>query len=206
MTSGQDDIELIHRAVSGEQEAVAELLFAHYDSVVRHIDMEMPRWMKRYVDVEDILQEAYAAAFQDVCRFEVRSGHSFTGWLKKIASNRLHDVRRQLEAKKRPSPRKVAQPNSELAIVLVEELTGSTDTPSSAGAAHERWQALNVGIAGLPEDQQEAIRLYSLEERSLEDVAVALGRSPGAVRGLVHRAKQALREHMGQSSLWYSKR
>jgi RNA polymerase sigma-70 factor (ECF subfamily) len=206
MSSGQDDIELIRRAVSGDQEAAAELLFSHYDSVVHHIDLEMPRWMKRFVDVEDILQEAYGEAFQDVCRFEVRPEQSFIAWLKRIASNRLHDMRRKLEAKKRPSPRKTAQASSKSVVALIEELTGSIDQPSSVGAAHERWQALHVGIAGLPEDQQEAIRLYSLEQRSLEEVAATMCRSPGALRGLVHRAKQALREHMGRSSLWYSKR
>jgi RNA polymerase sigma factor (sigma-70 family) len=95
---------------------------------------------------------------------------------------------------------------SESALALVQELADETETPSHVAAVNERGHALQVSIARLPDDQQQAVRLYSLQQRSLAEVAEAMGRSPDSVRGLLHRAKQALREHMGKSSMWFSRR
>jgi hypothetical protein len=48
-------------------------------------------------------------------------------------------------------------------------------------------------VAALPPRQRDALVLSALEGRSYEEVASALGVSPGAVRGLLHRARESLR-------------
>ena len=73
-------------------------------------------------------------------------------------------------------------------------------------AAREAVGAIRVGIAGLPDDQREAIRLHVLEGRSLAETAAAMNRSPGAVRALIHRGKQQLRDGLGRASVWLSGR
>ncbi len=73
----------------------------------------------------------------------------------------------------------------------------TSDDIAPAVILTERW---------LPDDQREAIRLRYLSGRSLEETAAAMQRSPGAVRGLVQRAKQALRGAMVRSTLWLSKK
>jgi RNA polymerase sigma factor (sigma-70 family) len=73
-------------------------------------------------------------------------------------------------------------------------------------AGHEAVQAVHVGLAGLPDDQREAIRLHYLDGASVKETAAAMERSPDAVRGLLHRAKQALRNTLGRSSRWLSKK
>ena len=70
----------------------------------------------------------------------------------------------------------------------------------------EAIQAIQVAIASLPDDYREAIHLKYMEGRSLEEVATQMNRSPGAVRGLIDRAKQKMRAAMGRSSRWFSKR
>jgi RNA polymerase sigma-70 factor (ECF subfamily) len=69
-------------------------------------------------------------------------------------------------------------------------------------ARDEALQALHIALAGLATDQREAIRLRHLEGKSLEETAAAMGRTPDAVRGLVHRGKQQLQEAMGRASRW----
>ena len=88
-------------------------------------------------------------------------------------------------------------------VALVEDLSGKLGTPSAAAMRYEAIQAVKVGIAGLPDDQRTAIQMRFLEGRSLEQTAVGMGRTPSAVRSLIHRAKQSLREILGRSSRWF---
>jgi RNA polymerase sigma-70 factor (ECF subfamily) len=48
----------------------------------------------------------------------------------------------------------------------------------------------------LPEDYREVIRLRVVLELPTETVASWMGRSPGAVRVLLHRALKELNEHL----------
>jgi DNA-directed RNA polymerase specialized sigma24 family protein len=67
-------------------------------------------------------------------------------------------------------------------------------------------QAVHVRIARLPVDQQQALVHHYLEGRSVDETAAAMLRTAAAVRGLLFRGKQALREACGRSSLWLSRR
>src|SRR3954449_27356 len=61
---------------------------------------------------------------------------------------------------------------------------------------HERRWVMRrtlAGLAALPEAQREALLRTAVEGRSQEQVAAELGLSEGAVRGLVYRARTALR-------------
>ena len=89
---------------------------------------------------------------------------------------------------------------------LVELLSGREHQPDKSVARREAIHAVQVGIAALPDDQREAIRLHVLEGKSLEETAAALNRTPGAVRALAYRAKLQLREAMGSASMWLSGR
>src|SRR5215212_9306811 len=61
---------------------------------------------------------------------------------------------------------------------------------------HERRWVMRrtlAGLAALPASQREALLRTAVEGRSQEQVAAELGLSEGAVRGLVYRARTALR-------------
>ena len=82
--------------------------------------------------------------------------------------------------------------------------TVSLDDPDSAEAQHaaasiasgpaadpERDNLLRL-VEELPHNQQEAVRLFYLEERSYEAVAEQLGMPLGTVKNLLHRARKRL--------------
>jgi RNA polymerase sigma factor (sigma-70 family) len=89
-------------------------------------------------------------------------------------------------------------------VDLVELLSDRQHTPSRSAARREAVRAVQVGIAALPEDQREAVRQHLLEGKSLAETGSAMGRSPGAVSALIHRAKKQLREALGRASTWLS--
>jgi RNA polymerase sigma factor (sigma-70 family) len=53
-------------------------------------------------------------------------------------------------------------------------------------------------VERLPESQATAIRLHYLEGMKLSEVAEQLGKSSGAVAGLLHRGMKTLRGQLGQ--------
>jgi RNA polymerase sigma-70 factor (ECF subfamily) len=84
--------------------------------------------------------------------------------------------------------------------------TVSFDDPDSAEAQHaaasiasgpaadpERDNLLRL-VDALPRNQQEAVRLFYLEDRSYEAVAEQLGLPLGTVKNLLHRARKRLME------------
>ncbi len=77
---------------------------------------------------------------------------------------------------------------------LAEMLSDRAETPGRCAVRHEAVQAVQVGVAGLCREQREAIRLHGLEGRTLDETAATMDRTSGAVRGLLQRAKQELRD------------
>jgi RNA polymerase sigma-70 factor (ECF subfamily) len=55
---------------------------------------------------------------------------------------------------------------------------------------------LNLAFQRLPEDQQDALRLIAIEERSYEEVSDTIGCAIGTVKSRVHRARVQLRSAM----------
>jgi RNA polymerase sigma-70 factor, ECF subfamily len=68
----------------------------------------------------------------------------------------------------------------------------ATATPDPVGAA--RLEALRAAVGALPERQREVVGLRIYGELSYEAIAAAVGRSLGAVRQELHRARVTLRE------------
>jgi RNA polymerase sigma-70 factor (ECF subfamily) len=81
-------------------------------------------------------------------------------------------------------------------------LAGDQSTASRQLSRQESSQALHVCIAELPEDYRQVILLRYFEGLPLAEVAQELGRSEGAVRGLLDRARAKLRDGMGRASQW----
>jgi RNA polymerase sigma-70 factor (ECF subfamily) len=87
-----------------------------------------------------------------------------------------------------------------------ERLLDSADTPAAAMALREAVLAAQSAVQALPSDQRQAVELRLVQGKSVEEAAASMQRSPGAVRGLVRRAQQALRQVLGRSSRWFSRR
>lgn len=198
----------ISGAAAGDRDALGQLLFERHDKLARLVARKIPASLQSRLDVEDVLQ-AYADAFRDIGKFQPRSDRAFYRWLETIVEHRLLDMVRGLKAKKRGGDRKQIEKKSaaETSTVadLFDVLAVKMPTPSMFAARDEGVQALQVQLAGLPDDYREAVRLHHLEGHDLEEVARMMDRPPDAVRGILYRARKKLRDGMGRSSLWLSK-
>jgi RNA polymerase sigma-70 factor, ECF subfamily len=197
---------LLDRAIQGDEHALAELLAQNAALVRRGLDGKIPRRWQAVLSVEDVMQETYIDAFLDVARFEPREKGSFTAWLATLAKRNLVDALRMLDAEKRGKNRRAVQPRpgDDSMGALYAELVCSNSTPSRQAARNEAGNSLLRAITQLPAIYRTVVEMYDLEQRSVEDVARAVGRSPGAVFMLRSRAHRQLGMLMGAASKFLS--
>jgi RNA polymerase sigma-70 factor (ECF subfamily) len=166
----------------------------------------LPSDVASIASAEDVLQDTFVEAFRDIRKFEPRRNGTFNGWLTTIAEHQVQCTLDRLRAQKRGGKKRhirTAGRHASSLINLIEKLSDSRDRPSGQAAGCEAVLAVQVGLAGLPQSQQDAVRLHHLDGKSVAETAVAMGRPPGAVRGLLQRARKSLRQTLGNSSRWF---
>ena len=133
---------------------------------------------------EDVLGEVFLRVVRDLGSFD-GDEREFRSWVFTIAHHRLVDGLRQ----------RGRRPVTVLAPEDLGEVLGVGDTEQDALArlGGDRVREL---ISGLTPDQQDALLLRVVADLSVEQIARALGKRPGAVKALQRRALATLRKGM----------
>jgi len=199
--------DLLNQASRGEKDALVELLRTHGPAVHRRIAGRIPRRWRSLVSADDVMQQTYADAFLAMDRLPTDVVDSFVAWLTSLADYNLIDALRMLEADKRGKGCRRIENDSgrESFVELYELLDSGRTTPSRHVARDEACAALERAIQQLPETYRRVVRMYDIECTSVEDVALAMQRSPGAVYMIRTRAHRLLHEMMGSVSKYFSK-
>ncbi len=192
--------ELSRKAAAGDADALSILLQRHGPEVERSLQIN-PIW-RSMLEPADVMQVTYLEAFLRISTFDPARADSFVSWLRRIAQNNLKDAIRGFERQKQPQPRdRIKPPRYEDSLVgLYELLEAGNSTPSRQLRRQEACGLLETSIRLLPDRYAEVIRRYDLECQSIDEVAGAMGKSPGAVHMMRARAHEKLREHLGSSS------
>lgn len=130
-------------------------------------------------DPDGTANEVFLRIFGAVDRFEGNEGR-FRSWAFSIAHNLVIDERRRRSRRPANAPLEAAP----------EPSVGGADDAVFVALGEERVRRL---IADLAPDQRDVVLLRIVADLSIEDTAAALGKSPGAVKALQHRAMAALR-------------
>jgi RNA polymerase sigma-70 factor (subfamily 1) len=201
---------LIADAATGDRVALGMLLVAHYNELARRLGTLIPASVGHLISVDDIVQQTYVAALANIDEFRFTSASAFAAWLQKIAENQFRDTVDLLAAKKRGAAwrkaRRADDPRASSLISLARSVSQRSDTPGRKLARREAIEAVRAGLQSLPSTQRQAVRLHHFDGRTLEETATEMERTPGAVRGLLQRARRGLRDALGRSSRWFSKR
>jgi RNA polymerase sigma-70 factor (ECF subfamily) len=199
----QSDDDLLGSALDGDEDALTTLLERHGPQVRRSLDIS-PKWQS-IVDADDVMQVTYLEAFLRIRAFKPSGPGSFVRWLMRIAENNLRDAIKEQQRNKRPPVgRRVEAADQTSYIALIEQLSGSVPTPSRAAGANEIVRSVEKALAELPEDYERVLRQFELEGRSGPEVAQEMGRSHGAIKMLLARARDRLREELGSSTQFFS--
>lgn len=177
MLSQTDDSQLAAEALRGDREAFRRLVERHYGMIYR----VAYRYVGSAADAEDIAQDVCVTLATKLGGFRGRS--RFTTWLTSIVINRCRDVLRRRKSSAELVEKYVALRESEEA--------DQADTNERTAWLHEMLQALEPGL-------RETVLLVVGEDLSHGEAAKALGCAESTVSWRMHRAKQALRDRMGE--------
>jgi RNA polymerase sigma-70 factor, ECF subfamily len=188
--------EQVESAVSGDADALQRLI-VHYHAALRAVVAGcLDDAARARLDPDDVLQDAYAAAFKGVCgcRFDGPAG--FYAWLETIALNTLRNHQRALLRQKRNVAREQRRPAAAESsyLDLARRGAASDTTPSRHFARQEAVAAVASSLARLTDEQRAVVRLRFLEGRPVAEVAARLGKTEAAVHKLCYRGLKALNE------------
>lgn len=170
------DAALAARYRDGDEQAAAELVARHAGPISRFLYASGARES----DLDDLLQEAFFRAFRKLDTW--RGDSSFRSWMFSIASNLLRDQYRRRRGR--------------VVLPLEERDLPDPGDPHTELAAQEAEERIRSGLAGLPRLQREVFLMRVQEGAEYEDIAAALGTTPGAARVHYHHAVKRLKERV----------
>ena len=184
---GSNDIDtnkreanLIRRAQQGDADAFGVLYKEHVTAVYRYVYFRV----RNVADAEDYTEQAFLNAWQALPKYQVREDKPILAWLYRIAANVIVDEKRRQKAQ-------------------LVDMESQFDLPSELESPEDETEfALQLdSVRGLLEqlnpDYKDVLILRFLNGLDHKATAEAMGKSPGAIRVLQHRAVNALRERMG---------
>jgi RNA polymerase sigma-70 factor, ECF subfamily len=132
---------------------------------------------------EDITSEVFRQALANLGRFEWR-GVPFSAWLFRIAANALADHFNRLARARNTTDLEGFDPATPSHL----STRGDVDA--------DRARVFRL-VKELPADQRRVVEMRFAEEKSIREIADAIGRTEGAVKQLQFRALESLRVRLG---------
>ncbi|HSO94020.1 MAG TPA: sigma-70 family RNA polymerase sigma factor [Candidatus Dormibacteraeota bacterium] len=132
---------------------------------------------------EDVTSEVFFKALKNINRYTY-SGHPFSSWLYQITLNAVADHYRGQRG----------EVELEEGADVVSQEPPVLDEVVRRDRSRRVWSAIDQ----LPRQQRAAMVLKFGEDRKIDEIAVILGKSSGAVKLLLHRGVERLRRELPQ--------
>lgn len=173
---GVGEVQLLNQARKGDSHAFGELYERYAPRVFRFLFAHLDNRL----DAEDLLAEVFLRTWRSLPGYQER-GLPFAAFLFRVARNLLTDYYRQS--------------GHQRGQVSIEDLSLQDSESSPGEKVNEGFERseLRHYLTQLREDYRSVLVLRFFGELSPEETAQVMGRSPGAVRVLQHRALSALR-------------
>lgn len=187
---------LVANAAAGDMQALDQL-FARCEGRLRRLLALKAGSAVKHAELDDLVQEAWLEATRQFRDYTYQGPDSFFRWLATVALNRLANLQRMAQARKRD--RRLEQPL---------QRDGSSLVPGAVLPAHagpgprtltigaEVQARLDQALATLSADDREVITLARVQGLSLQEIADRIGRTRNAVALLLSRALRKLKAAM----------
>lgn len=182
---GEADERRLVEAAQQDPVRFSELYENYFELVYAFV----ARRVRERTTTEDLTSEVFHKALRNLPRYRW-TGAPFAAWLFRIAANLIAD-RAKREAKSGISS---AGDWNDPA-----DVEAPTDLQSQIERSERQVEVFRF-VSELGTDQQQVILMRFAEEKSIAEIAKALGRSEGAIKQLQFRAMQNLRQKLEQKS------
>lgn len=173
------DEELVEQVIGGAVEA--------FGTIVKRYEQKLLRYGHRFLsgreDIEDIVQEVFLKAYQNLRSFDLK--RRFSPWIYRIAHNSfVNEMRRSSR-----HPVTMFEPD-----VLLPHKT--IPSPEDDRQSVEMKEMLRAGLDALDEKYREPLILYYLEDMSYASIAEVLRLPVSTVGVRISRGKSALKKNL----------
>jgi RNA polymerase sigma-70 factor (ECF subfamily) len=198
--AGNDDQELLRRALDGDEPALAALFDGHRDRLRKMIRLRLDRRLSSRVDSSDVLQDAYLDVRRRISEYaRDPSAMPFHLWLRLVAGQRLTDVHRHhlgsqmRDAGKEVSLHRGPYPRAD-SVSLAAQLLGKMTSASQAAIRVEHKLIVQEALNNMDPIDREVLALRHFEHLSNDETAQVLGLSRSAASQRYIRALKRLKE------------
>ena len=176
----EDDVQLIHRILSGNDEAF-NILLRKYEKNIHTLV-----WQKigDFHHAEEITQDIFLQAYKKLST--LKDPNQFAGWLYAVANRFCIDWMRQ----QKPA----MQSLEDTPVRAIDNLTYEryVSEQRESEATERRYEIVEKLLAKLPESERTVMMLYYLSEMRAKEIGKSLGVSVNTIRSRLHRARKRL--------------
>ena len=180
------DEDLMLECRKGDMSAFELLVRRHQDALVNYINFTIHDFHR----AEDLAQETFLRVFKSASRYEKKS--TFKSWLYTIATNLSRNEIRNRGRRKTYFLEDLVDENED--VYDSEYLIDTRFQPDILYEKKEQQQLVKKTLHQLPENQRLALTLVTYQELSYDEIAEILDCSIGAVKSLIHRARQNMKK------------
>lgn len=178
--ASSNDEELLARASTGDDCALAEILNRNRQRLKRMVRTRLDWRLHGRFDPSDVIQDVYLDAARRLPEYVKSPTIPFFLWLRSLTAQRLIDLHRQhLGAKMRDAGQEVHLPYGAYppasSLSLVSQLIGSTSTPARKAIRAELQAQVQEALQSLDALDREVLTLRHFEMLTNNEVAEVLG-------------------------------
>lgn len=179
------DIEWVRECQAGDAEAFHPLVLRNQ----KRIYNLALRMFRDQAEAEDLTQEAFVAAFEQIGSF--RGESAFSTWLYRIAVRRALNRIRDLGRRPLAHASTIDDPPDGAPSL---DIADASPGPDVIHENRETRAVLERGLLALSADFRVVLVLREMQGLSYEEIAEMLGVEAGTVKSRLHRARLALAE------------
>ena len=169
------EIDILKQARLGDEDALGYLIDKNAAALIGYIT----RLVHDYHEAEDIAQETFIRAFDNLDKFDIHRG--FRPWLFKIGRNlALNHLKSRIGKERRDTE-----------DISAHRELGSVSGPESELEKSERRKGVETVLGHLPVHFREVLHLRYMEGLEYDAIAGEMDMPLGTIKTWLYRAKQA---------------
>ncbi len=184
---------LVDRFKSGDEAAFNEMVSRYWDRIYGMVH----QLLRNQQDAEEVTQDAFIRAHRGLVNF--RGDAAFSTWLYQIATNLARNRYWYWWRRKRDKTVSFDQPVSDdNSTPLSEVFATEAATPGDITVTQELVDHIAVGMEKISSKHREILILRNVKNMAYEEIAEVLGISVGTVKSRIARARESLRDVIGE--------
>ena len=186
---------LLQRFRQGDNRAFDDIVHRYYEPIFRRVF----GLLKNHEDAEEVTQDTFLRARRGLEAF--RGDAAFSTWLYQIATNLAHNRYWFWWRRGRHAAVSLdASISPEAGMTLAEVLPDEEPDPGKLAVTQELVERVEAAMGQLSPAHREILTLRNVRDLAYEEIAALLNLSLGTVKSRIARAREALKQVLGDQA------